>query len=101
MNDRELEAALERAFGADPVECRVVARQARDLEASGKPSDDRGTPLTADVVIENLEDAPDDWSLAERWNWWLGALEVAHGGYRQFQVVAVPDESELDDGFGE
>lgn len=98
MNARELEAAFERAFGADRAECRVVARQARDLEASGKPGADRGAPLTVDDVVGNLEDAPDDWSLAERWNWWLGALEVAHGGYRQFQVTAVPDEPGTDDG---
>jgi hypothetical protein len=27
--------------------------------------------------------------LASRWNWWLGALEVAYGGYAEFQVRAV------------
>jgi hypothetical protein len=24
--------------------------------------------------------------MAGRWNWWLGSLEVAYGGYEQFQV---------------
>lgn len=98
---RELEAAFERAFDAESDERRVVARQARDLATSGKPEADRGAPLTVGAVVDNLSDAPDAWSLAERWNWWLGALEVAHGGYRQFQVTAIADDaanSEADSG---
>ncbi len=93
IDARELEAAFERAFDAKSAERRVVARQARDLAASGKPEADRGAPLTVETVVDNLSDAPDAWSLADRWNWWLGALEVAHGGYRQFQVTAVPERS--------
>lgn len=27
---------------------------------------------------------------ATRWNWWLGALEAAYGGYREFQVRRIP-----------
>jgi hypothetical protein len=93
VDARELEAAFERAFDAESAERRVVARQARDLATSGKPEADRGAPLTVEAVIENLSDAPDAWSLANRWNWWLGALEVAHGGYRQFQVTAIVDDA--------
>jgi hypothetical protein len=89
----ELDAAFGRVFDAESAERRVVARQARDLAASGKPEADRGAPLTVEAVVDNLSDAPDTWSLADRWNWWLGALEVAYGGYRQFQVTAVPEES--------
>ncbi|MFW5918239.1 MAG: hypothetical protein ACOCR0_02035 [Haloferacaceae archaeon] len=96
MDPRELEAALDDAFDSTPAERRVVARQACDLAASGKLDADRGVSLTVDDVVENLADAPAWSSLPERWNWWLGALEVAHGGYRPFQVTAVPDESRDD-----
>ena len=84
-----LAAALEREFGGTEAQRRVVARQARDLAASGKPERDRGAPLTVDQVVSNLADAPDDSSLPSRWNWWLGALEAAYGGYEPFQVRAV------------
>lgn len=97
VNARELEAAFERAFDAGPEERRVVARQARDFAASGKPRADRGSPVTVDTVVDNLEDAPEGSWLAERWNWWMGALEVAYGGYRQFQVTAVPGDSRAGD----
>lgn len=80
--------ALER-FGGTATERRVVARQASDLADSGRPARDRGHPLTADEVVAHLDDAPDG-GPAERWNWWLGALEVAHGGYADFQVRRVP-----------
>jgi hypothetical protein len=38
-----------------------------------------------DEIVENLQDAPDE-SVANRWNWWMGALEVAYGGYAEFQL---------------
>lgn len=69
-----------------------MARQARDLAASKALAADRG-PLTVEELIGHLADAPDDCSLPERWNWWLGALETAYGGYRRFQIDAVPDGS--------
>ena len=81
--------ALEREFGGTEAERRVVARQARDLADSDKPERDRGTPLTVEAVVTNLADAPAGSSLPGRWNWWLGALEVAYGGYEPFQVRAV------------
>lgn len=89
----ELEVALNQAFDASPEERRVVARQARDFLTSGKPEADRGRPVPIEAIIDNLEDAPAGSSLSERWNWWMGALEVAYGGYRQFQVIAVCDAS--------
>jgi hypothetical protein len=24
--------------------------------------------------------------LPERWNWWLGALDIAHGGHAEFRA---------------
>lgn len=89
VDPSELADALEREFGGTEAERRVVARQARDLADSGKPERDRGAPLTVEAVVSNLADAPADASLPERWNWWLGALEVAYGGYEPFQVCAV------------
>lgn len=87
--DRDaLTAALER-FGGSPAERRVVARQARDLADSGRPARDRGRQLTVTAVTEQLADAPDG-GPAERWNWWLGALETAYGGYEPFQVRRLP-----------
>lgn len=88
LDPAELAAALER-FGGTPAERRVVARQARDLADSGRPERDRGRSLTAEDVVANLADAPDG-GPAERWNWWLGALEMAYGGYASFQVRRVP-----------
>jgi hypothetical protein len=81
-----LATTLADAFDGTPGECRVVARQARDLADDGRHARDRGRPLTVDEVVENLADAPADSSVPDRWNWWLGALEVAYGGYEAFQV---------------
>jgi hypothetical protein len=88
----ELAEALEAAFEGDSAEYRVVARQARDLADAGIVADDRGEPLTVEEVVRNLRDAPEESSVADRWNWWLGALETAYGGYREFEVRAVPTE---------
>lgn len=81
-----LETALRDRFAGNDSERRVVVREALDLADSGKHQHDRGRPLTVDVVVSNLADAPDGSSVADRWNWWLGALEVAYGGYEPFQV---------------
>ncbi|WP_049985309.1 hypothetical protein [Halobellus rufus] len=88
----ELAEALEAAFEGETAEFRVVARQARDLADAGIVAEDRGEPLTVAEIVDNLGDAPDDSSVADRWNWWLGALETAYGGYREFEVRAVPTE---------
>lgn len=90
FDPEELMASLADAFDGRPAERRVVARQARDLADSGKAERDRGRPLTAEEVVRQMRDAPDDSTIPERWNWWLGALEAAYGGYREFQVTRVP-----------
>jgi hypothetical protein len=88
MIDRErLDRALERAFDGGTGERRAVVRAAGDLADSGRLADDRGTALTVETVVRELADAPDDASVSERWNWWVGALAVAYGdAYAQFGV---------------
>ncbi|MFB6156070.1 MAG: hypothetical protein ABEJ22_09255 [Haloferacaceae archaeon] len=81
-----LDDALAARFGGDDGERRVVVRQATDLADAGKHRRDRGHPLTVEEVLSNLADAPAGSSLVDRWNWWMGALEVAYGGYEPFQV---------------
>jgi len=73
------------SFGGDADERRTVARHARDLADSGRYVDDAGIELTPEHVVVQLADAPDG-DPAERWNWWLGSLEVAYGGYAEFQI---------------
>jgi len=86
VDQLRLESALETEFGGSDTACRVVARQARDLADSGRLEDDLGVDLTVETVLSNLRDAPEDRSLIERWNWWIGSLELSHGGYQQFRV---------------
>ena len=88
----ELMKALSAEFDGDDAECRVVARQARDLADAGVVAEDRGEPLTVAEIVRNLADAPEGSSVADRWNWWLGALNAAYDGYREFEVRAVPRE---------
>ncbi|RQH03315.1 hypothetical protein [Natrarchaeobius oligotrophus] len=80
-----LETRLRAEFGGTDGESRVVVRQAVDLADSGKYADDVGVPLTNDVVVAELADAPDG-TPVDRWNWWIGSLEVAYGAYDQFGV---------------
>ena len=75
-------------FGGSDAERRVVARQARDMADAGRLDADRGDPLTVETVLAELDDAPEG-GPAERWNWWLGSLTVAYGGYEPFQVRRV------------
>ena len=85
MDRQELERTLRGTFD-DADAAGVVARQAGDMADGGQFDADFGGELTVDIVVENLQDAPDDYSLAERWNWWLGALDLSHGGYTRFSV---------------
>jgi hypothetical protein len=85
VDTEELKGALAR-FDGSPEDRHVVARQARDLADSGLIAAHFGDPLTVETVISNLTDAPDEYSLVERWNWWIGSLEVSHGGYNRFRV---------------
>lgn len=80
-----LELALEREFGG---EAKVVVRQAVDLRDSGYYREDAGEKLSVDAVADHLRDAPEDCTDAvERWNWWLGSLELAYGArYGRFTV---------------
>jgi len=85
VDRQELERVLRETFD-DAGAAGVVARQAGDIADGGKFDADFGGELTVETVVENLRDAPDDHSLAERWNWWLGALDLSHGGYARFSV---------------
>lgn len=85
--DDRFERLLADEFGGNAGSRRVVARQARDLMDSGQYRADMGRELSGDLIVENLRDAPEGLSLPERWNWWVGALELAYGGYDRFRVV--------------
>ncbi|WP_247731188.1 hypothetical protein [Halovivax limisalsi] len=80
-----LELRLRESFGGTVGESRVVVRQAIDLADSGQYEADVGVALSNDLLVDELADAPDG-SPADRWNWWVGALEVAYGGYGQFGI---------------
>ena len=91
MDQDDLDERLAAAFDAAAGERRAVARMAADLAATGRYREVAGHDLAPAVVVENLRDAPDD-GLASKWNWWLGALELAFGrraptgGFAEFQV---------------
>ena len=85
LDPGRLELRLQREFGGTRGQARVVVRQAVDLADAGRYEADVGATLTNDVVIEELSDAPSG-TPADRWNWWMGALEVAYGGYEQFAI---------------
>lgn len=85
MDRQELERVLSETFD-EAGAAAVVARQAGDMADGGQFDADFGGELTVETVVDNLQDAPDEYSLAERWNWWLGALDLSHGGYTRFSV---------------
>ena len=91
-----LNDALRDEFESTAADRRVVVRQATDLADAGKAEVDRGHELSVDDIVAQLQDAPDGADLVDRWNWWLGALDLAYGGYRQFTVQAVASDPELD-----
>lgn len=76
-------------FGGNSAERRTVARQAVDLADSGEYHRDSGRQLTVELIVDELADAPEG-SPAERWNWWMGVLSFAYGGYEQFAVRRYP-----------
>ncbi|MFB6075293.1 MAG: hypothetical protein ABEJ89_09790 [Haloarculaceae archaeon] len=86
MDRDRLETALVDRYDAEETVIRAVAREARDLADSGRFAEDFDGDLTVDDVLSNLADAPDGRGLVERWNWWLGSMEVSHGGYERFRV---------------
>jgi hypothetical protein len=81
-----LQARLVERFDAETAVARIVAREAADLADRGVYAADFGEPLSVEIVTTNLADAPEGSTLAERWNWWLGALELSHGDYQRFRV---------------
>ena len=87
MNREVLEHRLRQSFEGKDGEFRAVVRMAGDLSDSGSYREDTGSALSPGAVAEHLGDAPDG-SVADRWNWWMGSLEHAFGGYVQFQVRA-------------
>jgi hypothetical protein len=88
MNRELLDVRLERTFGSTPEARRVVLRQAGDLHDSGRYAETHDGELTTDRIVEELADAPEDHDLVERWNWWIGALDLAHDEYDRFRIRA-------------
>jgi hypothetical protein len=91
MNLELLDVRLERTFEAAAEARRVVVRQAGDLHDSGRYAETHGVELTGEHVIDSLADAPDDHGLVERWNWWIGAMDLAHQEYDRFRIRAWRD----------
>ncbi|MFB6113206.1 MAG: hypothetical protein ABEJ58_03765 [Halodesulfurarchaeum sp.] len=90
MNRELLEHRLRQAFDGEEGEYRVVVRMAGDLSDSGRYRRDTDHPLSPQRVVSHLQDAPGG-TVADRWNWWMGALDSAFGGYSSFHVVAWDD----------
>lgn len=87
MDRDALAERLAEAFDAEAPERRVVVRQAVDLADAGRWAETHdGEALTVDRVVAELEQAPEGDGLADRWNWWLGSLELAYGGFERFTV---------------
>lgn len=93
-SNERFERQLAEEFGGDAGTRRVVARQARDLGDSEQFETDTNRELTPATVVETLQDAPEGLALPEKWNWWMGALELAYGGYNRFRVVRWAGDSE-------
>jgi hypothetical protein len=91
LDPDELVDALAR-FGGTEAERRTVARQAVDLADSGRYRADSGRQLAVDLIVDELADAPEG-SPADRWNWWIGVLGFAYGGYGEFAVRRFPGSS--------
>jgi hypothetical protein len=99
LDTEALARGLAERFGGTEAERRVVVRGARDLADAGTFAADRGHPLTAETILSELADAREG-SPADRWNWWLGALEAAYGGYEPYQVRRYPAGDDREEGEG-
>jgi hypothetical protein len=86
VDRNELEAKLEDAFGGTQTQRRVISRQARDMVDSGDLEAEFDIEVTAETIVNDLQDAPEEYSLVERWNWWVGSLDLAHDGFLRFRV---------------
>lgn len=82
---REAFRAAFAAFAGSDAEHDAVARMAADLASSGRYERDTGRALTPSEAAEHLADAPEE-RVASQWNWWIGSLDVAYGGYAEFVV---------------
>ncbi|THE65303.1 hypothetical protein D8Y22_08915 [Salinadaptatus halalkaliphilus] len=85
IDPERLEDRLHEEFDGSRGEARVVVRQAVDLADSSQYEAHVGAPLTTDVILEELADAPSG-TPADRWNWWIGSLELAYGEYERFGI---------------
>lgn len=91
MDGETLAEQLDAAFDAPLAERRVVVRQAVDLADAGRWADTHdGERLTAEQIVRVLGSAPSGDGLADRWNWWMGSLEVAYGEFERFSVRGWP-----------
>ena len=89
VDSAQLATELEARFDGSDRAVRVVSRHARDLADSGCLAEDGGYEPPVATIVEHLEDAPEGYTLVERWNWWIGSLVLAYGDeYRQFRVRA-------------
>ena len=86
MDREHLVERLEADFCGTESARRAVSRQARDMADSGRIEEELGYELTVETVVSNLQDAPAEYGLVERWNWWIGSLELSHGNYQRFRV---------------
>ena len=86
MDRTQLFERLGEEYDAGEPARRAVARQAGDLADSGRIAEELGYELTIEAVLSNLADAPAEYGLIERWNWWIGALDLSHGGFERFRV---------------
>jgi hypothetical protein len=86
VNREVLRLLLRQSFpDSTAAERRVVTRAAGDL-ADAERLGEVDVGVTPQRVVDGLSDAPADHGLVERWNWWMGALDVAHGGYERFVI---------------
>ncbi len=86
MDREQLVERLDNEFCSSEEGSRAVSRQARDLADSGRIEAELDYELTVETTVSNLADAPAEYGLVERWNWWIGSLELSHGNYQRFRV---------------
>lgn len=95
MDYERLDQALADRFGGTAQEREVLCREVRDLVDAAIAADDRGHELTVEEILTHLADAPDGTDLVEKWNWWMGALDIAYGGYERFTIRFVSEENDV------
>jgi hypothetical protein len=38
------------------------------------------------AIVDHLADAPEVHRLVDRWNWWMGSLDISKSSYQRFQI---------------